>query len=254
MKKLAVRVLYTLIITLTNSQAFSQLSYVVLGNSVNLREAPSLKSKILGTIPGGEVVSVIKDDNSEWYFISYYGNEGYIASKLLIRLENSEQYSDWVKQNAITGDKPDCENITPAYDNDLDNKLLIHVGKSSDAVVKLMNSSGMCIRIAYIRAGESYAMRNIPEDVYYLKIAYGKDFRKYTHHGMCKVKFMVDPIYKLGSEVLDFNRVKRANTIVDGYEYENWQLPSYELSLNTEFAKGSNTFKSNKITVDEFNR
>ena len=249
------KLLATLTIVLISNFTFAQISYVIKGNSVNVRVTPSLNGKVLGTLQGGDIVSVTNYENPEWYFISYYGTEGYIASKLLVRLEDSEQYKDWEKQNASTGDNPECENISPTYDNDLDNKLLIHVGNNNDAVVKLMNYSGNCIRIAYIKSSDSYSMKNIPEGFYYLKIAYGKDFRKYTKDGNCIVKFMVDASYKQGSEKLDYYKVKRPNTIEGDYEVEHWQLPSYELNLNTEFTKGSfNTFRSNKITEVDFNK
>lgn len=255
MKNSLNKLLATLTIVLISNFAFAQTSYVVKGNSVNMRETPSLQGRILAKIIGGETVSVTNTDNSEWYYASWYGNKGYISSQLLIRLEDSEQYKDWEKQDASTGDNPECENISPTYDNDLDNKLLIHVGNNADAVVKLMNYTGDCIRIAYIKSGDSYSMKNIPEGFYYLKIAYGKDFRKYTQNGNCIVKFMIDPIYKRGSEKLDYYKVKRPNTIEGDYEVEHWQLPSYELDLNTEFTKGSfNTFRSNKITEVDFNK
>lgn len=244
-----------LIIAFLCDISFSQTSYVVKGNSVNVRETPSLNGKIIGTLQGGEVVSVTNDENPEWYFISYYGTEGYIASKLLVRLEDSEQYKDWEKQYANTGDNPDCENISPTYDYELDNKLLIRVGNNADVVVKLMNYYDNCIRIAYIKSGDTYAIKNIPEGFYYLKIAYGKDFRKYTQDGKCIVKFMVDATYKRGSEKLDFYKIKGPNTYEGNYEVEHWQVPSYQLELNTTFTKGSfNTFKSNKITETDFNK
>jgi len=133
--------------------------------------------------------------------------------------------------------------------------LLIHVGNNTDVVVKLMNYSENCIRIAYIKSGDSYSMQNIPEGYYYLKIAYGKDFRKYTQDGQCIVKFMVNPTYERGTEKLDYYKVKGPNTVEGDYEYENWRLPSFELSLNIKYTKGNfNTFHSNKITETEFNR
>jgi len=242
------------VVTLVNSLVFSQESYLVKVNGVNVRETPSLNGKIIGTLSNGDIVSVINDKNPEWFFISIYGYEGYIASKLLIKLEETEEYKDWEKQNASTGDKPDCENIMPQYSTDLDNKLLINVGKNSDVIVKLMNQSNTCIRIAYIKASESFAMINIPEGVYYLKIAYGKDFRKDSRGGKCIVKFLVNPVYKQGSDKLDFYKVKKPNVFIDGDEYENWELPSYELSISIEYGKGGSTFRSNKITEEDFNR
>jgi len=85
MKKHLQNYFLCIIIAASSVTAIAQESYVIKGNRANVRETPSLKGKILGTIPGGEIVSVTNADNPNWWFISYYGNEGYISSKLLIR-------------------------------------------------------------------------------------------------------------------------------------------------------------------------
>jgi hypothetical protein len=229
--------------------------------TLNVRTEPSIKANIIGKLEAGDVVSVINSDNTEWWKISFYGTEGYVAAKFLITLEKSEQYKDWEKESSSTGDKPECENISPEYDYNLKNKLLINVGNNTDVVVKLMKYSGDCIRIAYIKAGDNYSIQNIPEGYYYLKIAYGKDFRKYTKDGQCIVKFMRDASYEKGSEKLDFYKIKKPNTIEGDYEYENWEVPSFELSLNIEYTKNTkytsdsfHDFQSNKISESEFNK
>jgi uncharacterized protein YgiM (DUF1202 family) len=234
---------------------YSQESYVVNSKSINVREVPSPKAKILEIIANGEVVSVLNSDNPKWWLISYYGNKGYVSPKLLLPLEESNQYKDWHKEYANTGDKPACENISPQYDYNLKNRLLIHVGNNADVVIKLMDYSDNCIRIAYIKSGDDYCMRNIPEGYYYLKIAYGKDLRKYSENGQCIVKFMRDAIYKKGLGKLDFYKIKKPNTIDGNYEYQNWELPSYELTLNTEYNKGNfHNFHSTKISEFDFNK
>ncbi len=243
---------------IASSQVFSQESYVVNTDSLNVRTGPSIKSEKIGKLYSGDVVSVINSDNPDWWKISYYGTEGYVASKYLITVDKSEQYKDWAKENASTGDNPECENITPKYAYELNNQLLIHVGKNYDVVVKLMSNYGNCIRIAYIEAGDDYSMKNIPEGIYYLKIAYGKDFRKYTKDGQCIVKFLRDATYEKGTNTLDYYKQKLPDTYEGGHVYENWNLPSYELSLNIEYTQGSsngfNTFHSNTISEKDFNK
>ncbi|MFA5431611.1 MAG: SH3 domain-containing protein [Candidatus Paceibacterota bacterium] len=250
-----------MIILFLSNNVFSQDSYVVNTPTLNVRTEPSIKANIIGKLEAGDVVSVINSDNTEWWKISFYGTEGYVAAKFLITLEKSEQYKDWEKESSSTGDKPECENISPEYDYNLKNKLLINVGNNTDVVVKLMKYSGDCIRIAYIKAGDNYSIQNIPEGYYYLKIAYGKDFRKYTKDGQCIVKFMRDASYEKGSEKLDFYKIKKPNTIEGDYEYENWEVPSFELSLNIEYTKNTkytsdsfHDFQSNKISESEFNK
>jgi uncharacterized protein YgiM (DUF1202 family) len=233
----------------------SQESFIIKGKSINVREEPSLKAKILGTIPGGEVVSVTNSENPDWWLISYFGNEGYVSSKLLESPEESEQFKNWKKQEANTGDNPECENISPQYDKDLDNKLIVHVGYNYDVVVKVMTFSNECIRIAYIKSGDTYSITHIPEGNYYLKLAYGKDYRKSIEDGQCKVRFLRDATYKKSGENLDFYKVRKEDSVEGENSYKNWEVPSYELSLNIEYVKGGfSNFNSNKISEGEFNK
>jgi len=249
---------FCLIALFTANKVYSQDSYVVNTPTLNVRTEPSTKAEIIGKLASGDVVSIINSSNPDWWKISFYGTEGFVSAKFLITLEASEQYKDWEKENSNTGDNPDCENITPRYDKDLDNQLLIHVGTNADVVVKLMDTYGECIRIAYIKAGDDYSINNIPEGIYYLKIAYGKDFRKYTKEGQCIVKFMRDAVYEKGSEKLDYYKVKKPDTREGDYIVSHWTLPSFELSLNIEFTSmginDSRDFHSKKISETDFNR
>lgn len=47
---------------------------------LNVREQPNINSKILGTVPKGETVSIINDDG-EWYEIQYGSGTGYVSKK-----------------------------------------------------------------------------------------------------------------------------------------------------------------------------
>ena len=255
MKNNLLQLLITLMILLSSKMLLAQTTYVINDTNVSVRDKPTLKGKILGTIPIGETVIVTDKNNLEWYYISYFGNEGYILSKYLLKLEDAEKYKDWEKQHASTGDNPACDNISPQYNYDIDNELLIKVGNKSDAVVKLMNSADNCIRIAFIQAGDRFSMKHIPEGIYYLKIAYGKDFRKYTSNGKCIVKFMVDAVYKKSSQNLNYYKSKQPTTIEGDYEVSHWNIPSFDLELNVEYTKDSfKTFQASKTTELDFNR
>ncbi len=236
---------------------YAQESYVVNAKTVNVRKEANIKAEILGTINQGEVVSVINTDNEDWWLISYYGTEGYVSSKLLISIEQSQKYKSWQKVDANTGDDFNCENIQPQYDTSIDNELIINVGYTSDVVVKLMNYSGLCIRISYIKAGDKYSMKNIPLGDYYLKIAYGKEFRKLTQDNQCIVKFLRDAVYEKGEQNLAFRKTRNGTRTVGDKEYANYDISYFELSLNLEFAKGSgkgNSFSSKKISENDFNQ
>jgi uncharacterized protein YgiM (DUF1202 family) len=248
-----ISVFILLIIAAIDAQ--SQESFIVKGKSINVREEPSLNAKILGTISGGEVVSVVNTENPNWWLITYYGNEGYVSAALLERPEESEKYRNWKKQDINTGDNPECENINPQYELDLDNNLTVHVGYNYDVVVKVMTYSNECIRIAYIRSGDTFAITHIPEGNYYLKLAYGKDYRKSIEDGQCKVRFLRDATYKKSDQNLDFHKVRKENTFKGNDIYSNWEVPSYELSLNIEYTRGGfSSFQSNRISEREFNK
>ena len=47
---------------------------------LNVREQPNTNAKILGTVPKGGAVSIIKDDG-EWYEIQYGSGTGYVSKK-----------------------------------------------------------------------------------------------------------------------------------------------------------------------------
>jgi hypothetical protein len=112
-----------------------------------------------------------------------------------------------------------------------------------------------CIRIVYVRSKDTYEIRNIPEGRYYLKIAYGKDYRQKVVDNQCYVKFMQNAQYEKGVEVLDFNKIKQPDKKIGNEIYENWNVPSFELSLDVIVTKGTkSTFKSNDISEAEFNK
>ena len=52
-------------------------------NTVNLREAASTDSTILGQIPKGAVVTLLDTSKSDWYKVSYNGKEGYVYAQNL---------------------------------------------------------------------------------------------------------------------------------------------------------------------------
>ena len=92
---------------------------------------------------------------------------------------------------------------------------------------------------------------------YYLKIAYGKDFRKSIEDNKCIVRFLQDPVYKRGMENLKFEKTRNGNEVIDGKEYAHYDISYFELTLNNEFQKGLNkgkTFNSKKISEQDFNQ
>ncbi len=252
MKKALSILLLLAMTTLASAQTNEQ--YLVNSQTLNMRSGPGKEYTIITTLSMGDAVTIIEKNDDGWWHVEYYGTQGYVFSSLL----KIDPYSDWEKKNYQTGVTPECENVTPKYDYELDNYLRINVGSGTDVVVKLMKIGyyeDECIRIVYVRSGDTYEIKNIPEGRYYLKIAYGKDYREKIVDNICYVKFMKNAQYEKGSEILDFNKIKQPNERIGNSIYENWSVPSFELSLDVIVTKGTkSTFKSNDISEAEFNK
>lgn len=221
--------------------------YLVIEKIANVRSGPGKEYKILFVLGLNDQVNLLEKYSNGWYKIDYMGFEGYVYSKLL----RKDPYGNWDRREYESGQTPDCTNISPTYDDEIDNYLKINVGSHTDAVVKLMQKNqygeDKCIRIVYIRSNESYTMKNIPEGIYYLKIAYGKDWRQTVLSGQCYGKFTQNAEYSLGKDILDYNMKKI---------YDRIQIPSFELTIDMIITekRGGKDFKSSGISESEFNK
>ncbi|MEO6348086.1 MAG: DnaJ domain-containing protein [Aquaticitalea sp.] len=167
---------------------------------------------------------------------------------------NHVNYSDWDSTYYQTGNSPGCYNFTPRFNKALDNKLEVTVGYNTDAVVKLINvRTKKCIRYVYIRSGDTYNVKNIPEGKYYLKIAYGKDWRQKIINQKCVGKFILDHLYKKGNDTLDFNKVFEGTKTKGNQSYNSYQIPSFSLKLDVITTDFSDQFKTNEISEEDFN-
>lgn len=251
-KTLSTFLLLLALTTLASAQTNEQ--YLVNSKTLNMRSGAGKEFDVISTLSMGNAVTVIQKYKNGWWQVDFDGTQGYVYSTLL----KIDPYSGWERKNYQTGITPDCENVTPKYDYDLDNFLRINVGLGTDVVVKLMKKGyyeDECIRIIYVKSGDTYEIKKIPEGRYYLKIAYGKDYRKKIVDNICYVKFMKNALYEKGSEILDFNKIKQPNERIGDKTYENWRVPSFELSLDVIVTKGAKpTFKSTDISEAEFNK
>ncbi|MFV0177890.1 hypothetical protein OBK27_13255 [Empedobacter falsenii] len=150
----------------------------------------------------------------------------------------------WEKSIIENGIMPFCYNFTPKRVN-IDNSLNVIVGGGTDVVIKLMNvKTDKCIRYMYINNASSYSIKGIPEGRYYLKIAYGKNWFSKKENGKCIGKFIKNPMYEKGEDIMDFTLVHSNN----GY-----QIPSYELHLDVISTSAVNSFNSTGISEESFN-
>lgn len=234
------------IITAFCAKAQSKDQYLVNAPIINLRTEPNKNAELIATLKPNEVVTVIEKQNNGWWYIDYEGTYGYVIGKLLKKDPNI----GWDRKKYTSGETPDCENIIPEYDRTIQNYLKVNVGSNTDVVVKLMKKqaygSDICIRIVFIRSNQSFKLENVPQGEYYLKIAYGKDWRQKIVDNQCFGKFMNNAHYEIGKQKLNFNKSQNG-------DYEN--TPSFELSLDvvTTRIKKSN-YNSNQISEALFNK
>ncbi len=161
----------------------------------------------------------------------------------------------WEPVAYSNGQAPECYNYSPRYDRKLDNELRVTVGGGTDVVIKVMQLSTICIRYVYIKSGSTYSIRNIPQGQYYLKIAYGKRWVEKQEAGMCIGKFASSPLYEKGEDILDFRTRSTGITYQNGHQYENFEIPSYEIKLDVVSTGYSrNNLNTDGISEAEFNQ
>ncbi len=151
----------------------------------------------------------------------------------------------WEETAINNGQLPSCYNFVPKK-SDINNFLEVHVGGGTDVAIKVMNlNTDKCIRYVFINSGSTYKIRNIPEGTYYLKIAYGKDWFSKIENGQCVGKFLRNPMYEKGDDIMDFNLQ---------YTSDGYQIPSFKLKLDVIATNTINTFSSQDISESDFNR
>jgi hypothetical protein len=151
----------------------------------------------------------------------------------------------WRESNEKNGNMSPCYNFKEKKSN-IENYLEVQVGGGTDVAIKLMNIvTGNCIRYVFINSGTTYRITNIPEGSYYVKIAYGKDWHSKNENGQCIGKFLLNPIYEKGDDVMDYNLK---------YTTEGYSIPSFKLKLDVIASSPLNTFNSQAMSEEDFNK
>lgn len=151
----------------------------------------------------------------------------------------------WQEQDIQNGQFPACYNFKPQKE-DVDNYLEVYVGSGTDVAIKVMNlKTEKCFRYIFINSGSSYKIRNIPEGLYCLKLAYGKNWLSKVNNGQCIGKFIRNAMYRKGEDTLDF-RIQHSK---DGYS-----IPSFKLQLDVISNNITSSFSSQNISESEFNQ
>ncbi|MEB3344834.1 SH3 domain-containing protein [Aquimarina gracilis] len=162
-----------------------------------------------------------------------------------------DKYSSWESKTYKSGATPKSFNFKGKFDYKLDNYLKIKVGKNTECVVKLYKmgkteNDDELVRITYINKSTTQFIRNIPQGEYYLKIAYGFEWKEKVINGKRVGTFTKNALYEKGTQILDFNTVKTSKGI---------SVPSYNLSLDLR-PSGSGGYQTNgeeNISPEQFN-
>ena len=172
-------------------------------------------------------------------------SEENLSNEKYLRRKEKLISGGWQEKNNVNGQFPSCYSFAPKK-GDLANSLNVYVGSGTDVAIKVMNlENEKCVRYVFINSGTDYSIQNIPEGQYYLKIAYGKDWLSKNINGRCFGKFVNYPMYEKGDDILDFNKITTAN----GYS-----IPSYSLQLDVVSSGTSNSFDSQNISENDFNK
>ncbi|WP_103866981.1 SH3 domain-containing protein [Aquimarina sp. I32.4] len=173
------------------------------------------------------------------------------AKPASIEVSRENKYSSWEKKTYKSGATPKSFNFKGKFDYKLDNYLKIKVGKNTEVVVKMYKmgktkSDDELVRITYINSNTTQFIRNVPEGEYFLKIAYGRDWKETTKNGKKYGTFTQNALYEESKQILDFNTVKTSKGI---------NVPSYNLALDL-LTNGSGYSTGNKeenISAEDFN-
>lgn len=178
-------------------------------------------------------------------------NNSFINQQTLKKENKYKQEKDklisegWKEEEIQNGQLSTCYNFKPTKGK-VKNRIEVIVGGGTDISIKVMNlETEKCIRYVFINSGTTYSIENIPEGKYYLKIAYGKDWLSKVENGQCVGKFVKNPFYEKGEDILDFN-IQRNNN--------GRSIPSYKLSLDVVSSGISNSFNSQNISENDFNK
>ncbi len=264
-------ILTSILVFLSLTQLIAQEElYFVSVPTTFMRSGPKSNFNVIAELNKGDQVQLMDDSYGDWWAVQVGVTNGFMKSSDLIAItgsvvvkekvvekivevsaggSDSNQYEDWDETEYETGETPQCLNIVPEFDYKMDNHLKIkNEGSETEAVVKLIkidNPDGdeVTYRIAFIKAGDNHDMKNVPAGKYYLKIAYGQEWKETSLGGRCTGKFTKNAQYEKGEDIVDFTPIRTS---------AGTELPSYELSLDVNH-NGSNGLDTDDISEDEFN-
>ena len=122
-----------------------------------------------------------------------------------------------------------------------DNYFDITMGKGCNVAVKIMDlKTNKCIRYVYVAENTTTTVQEIPQGVYYLKLAYGYDWMERETENGKQGKFTRNVAYERSQDTFDFG-VRNSGAEI-----------SYSLEINVADSKRENNFITVPIDEEEF--
>lgn len=122
-----------------------------------------------------------------------------------------------------------------------DNYFDITMGEGYSVAVKIVDANtNNCIRYAIVLENSTTTVTQIPQGLYYLKLAYGKDWMELHTDSMILGKFTRNAFYERSREYYDFGKKNSQEEV------------NYELRINVRDATGMNNFETTPISEEDF--
>lgn len=147
----------------------------------------------------------------------------------------------WTLKAAQGEDISTSYGITPTYGQQ-DNYFDIKVGDGYSVAVKIINSqTNQCIRYVFVPEGTTFTVNYIPQGLYYLKLACGKDWMEHADGQRTMGQFTRDVFYE------------KSNTSYDFGAKNSQDFVNYILEINVKDGQAKNQVHTTTITAEEFN-
>lgn len=146
----------------------------------------------------------------------------------------------WIMPDSVEeGELPADYGVKSVYGLQ-DNYFDITVGKGFDVALKIIDAStNNCIRYIYVNENTTVTVNSIPQGIYYLKLAYGKDWME-KKDSITLGKFTRQVFYERSKDTFDFGK-KNAQGIIN-----------YVLRLNIKDGTRLNNFRTQPISERDF--
>lgn len=122
-----------------------------------------------------------------------------------------------------------------------DNYFDISMGTGCNVAVKIMDfRTDKCIRYVYVAENTTTTVQEIPQGIYYLKLAYGYDWMELETDSVKRGKFTRNVSYERSQDIFDFG-IKNSQDEIN-----------YQLEINVIDSKLENNFLVTPIDEEEF--